>query len=149
MKPPTIKTSITLLLSGLAIALSIVMPRPNAARANPVIPAAISACISNPTCLATVVTIGGVAYWEVREGFNIRHIPLAPMLRDPANVPGKRETHAVANSGICDEMLRNFQRQGRRLKLVERRYVGGQLPYLCIFEGADAQPGYYDDNRYK
>lgn len=123
--------------------------QPSEVRANPAIPAAAAACLSNPNCIAAMVTIGGVVYWEIREGFNIRHIPLAPMLGDPGNVSGRRETHAVANSAICDEMLRNFQQRGRRLKLIERRYVGGQLPYLCIFEGVDAQPGYYDDNRYK
>lgn len=123
--------------------------QPGEVRANPAIPAAAAACLSNPNCVAAMVTIGGIVYWEIREGFNIRHIPLAPMMRDPGNVRGQRETHSVTHSAKCDEMLRNFQQQGRRLKLIERRYVGGQLPYLCIFEGVDAQPGYYDDNRYK
>lgn len=50
--------------------------------------------------------------------------PLAPpyhsSVKDPGNVPNRRETHAVANRSDCTEMERRFQQQGRRIKLVDR-----------------------------
>lgn len=89
---------------------------------------------------------GGYSYQQPRSS------PIAPgydRTEDPGNVEGQRETHAVTTRNDCDEMARRFRQQGRRVQLVERRYVGGQLPYLCIFEGEDAQSGYFDDNRYR
>lgn len=89
---------------------------------------------------------GGYSYQQPRS------TPMAPgydRTQDPGNIEGQQETHAVAARTDCDAMARRFREQGRRIQLVERRYVGGQLPYLCIFEGEDAQAGYFEDNRYK
>lgn len=93
------------------------------------------------------VAVGGGGYSQPQP----RSSPMAPGYdrTDPGNVEGQQETHAVSDRNDCDAMARKFRKQGRRIQLVERRYVGGQLRYLCIFEGEDAQPGYFDDNRYK
>jgi hypothetical protein len=51
-------------------------------------------------------------------------------------------------------MAERFRREGRRIRLVEARRVrnaardGGVIQYLCIFEGPDAEAGYYNDSRY-
>ncbi len=105
----------------------------------------LSACEKNEFSVPIPVGGGGYSYSQPKS------TPMAPGYdrTDPGNVEGQRETHAVSNRTDCDKMLKNFRQQGRRLRLVERRFVGGQLPYLCIFEGVDAQPGYFDDNRYK
>ncbi|MBN8561072.1 MAG: hypothetical protein J0L70_11145 [Leptolyngbya sp. UWPOB_LEPTO1] len=113
----------------------------------------LAGCGENELYPVPAVPIGGGGNYSAPSRPAPRSTPLAPSYhsstQDPGNVEGQRETHAVSSRADCDTMLRNFQKQGRQLRLVERRYVGGNLPYLCIFEGADAQPEYFDDNRYR
>jgi hypothetical protein len=73
---------------------------------------------------------------------------LMPIAEDELNIPGVRETHAVATKEDCGAMAKRFAQQGRNLKLVRVKANGGTvLPYTCIFEGLDAASGVFDDNR--
>jgi hypothetical protein len=75
--------------------------------------------------------------------------PTMMPIQDPGNIPGVRETHAVDSREACDRLLKKFNQDGRKLRLVDRRFVGNNnvLPWLCIFEGEDAQSGVFDDKR--
>lgn len=82
----------------------------------------------------------------------------------PANPPASRtlaplqsesspaqETHGVVNQQNCYDMEARFQRQGRRVRLVETRRSansGAILRWICIFEGEDADQGYFEEKRY-
>jgi hypothetical protein len=75
--------------------------------------------------------------------------PTVMPIQDPGNELGVRETHAVDSPESCDRMLETFQKQGRNLRLVEKRFIGSNsvLPWLCIFEGSDASSDVFKDNR--
>lgn len=121
-----------------------------------------AAACNNPAFCVVVgtVAVGAVIYqsWKNTQTGEVFQIPLEPtpmpsranIDSDWYNIPGKRETHAVADPRTCYDMANKFQKQGRRLKLAKPpQFVGGRtpLPYLCIFEGEDAQGGYFNDNR--
>lgn len=79
--------------------------------------------------------------------------PLAPPYnasQDPGNLGGVRETHGVVNRRDCDKLEQTFLKQGRRIQLVDRirsKNRGATLQWICVFEGEDAMPGYYDRYR--
>jgi hypothetical protein len=75
--------------------------------------------------------------------------PTMMPIQDPGNIPGVRETHAVGSREACDRLLKKFQQDGRKLRIVEKRFLGNNhvLPWLCVFEGEDAQSGVFDDKR--
>jgi hypothetical protein len=78
--------------------------------------------------------------------------PLAPpafQSEEYYNIPGVRETHAAASEEACQEMLVRFRREGRTRLRLRTAPASGTLPVLCIFEGADAQVGTFDDHRYE
>jgi hypothetical protein len=72
-----------------------------------------------------------------------------PIQDDETNIPGVREVHAAASREDCDKMLRQFQKQGRNLTLRIRQVSNNNsvLPWLCIFEGPDAGPDVFQDQR--
>jgi hypothetical protein len=65
------------------------------------------------------------------------------------NEPGVREVHAAASRQDCYKMLERFQKEGRKLKLKVKPTDNAELPYACIFEGADASLEYFRDRRYE
>jgi hypothetical protein len=80
--------------------------------------------------------------------------PLAPPKMhsesENVNIPGQQEVHAAATESDCYEMAKRFRKEGRKLVLKKVESSSGtDLPYLCIFEGEDAQEGYFDDRRYE
>lgn len=55
------------------------------------------------------------------------------------------ETHGAVTAADCQRMLRRFQQEGRRVRLVKVRKNpynrgGGVLEYICYFDGEDANP---------
>jgi hypothetical protein len=107
-----------------------------------------------PGELSPALPVGGAI--PVGGGSAVRPLPAAPpnqqMARDPGNVSGQQETHGVVNRSDCSELERKFQNQGRRIRLVDRirsTNPGAALQWICVFEGEDAQEGYFDDNRLK
>lgn len=73
--------------------------------------------------------------------------PQQQNVQDPGNEAGVRETHGAVNASDCDVMASNFKKEGRNVKLVERKKndlgTGGVLNWICIFEGADAAVGHF------
>lgn len=68
---------------------------------------------------------------------------------DDYNESGVQETHAATTAEACREMARRYQKEGRKISLKDIRESGDpNLPYLCVFEGADAVEGYYQNDRY-
>lgn len=61
--------------------------------------------------------------------------------------PGKREQHGAVKRNNCTDMARRFKAEGRdvKLKAIERNNLGtgGVLKWICVFDGPDAEPGYY------
>jgi hypothetical protein len=69
---------------------------------------------------------------------------------DRYNVPGLRESQAVASEVDCYKMAQKFRQDGRKLELKRTSRSGdAQLPFLCVFEGEDAVDGRYQDKRYE
>jgi hypothetical protein len=81
-----------------------------------------------------------------------RHRQPAPQeQRVEYNEPGKTELHGATTENACYKMEQTFKRQGRKLRLIRVDRLnnpGAVLRFLCIFEGEDAQTGYFDENRY-
>lgn len=62
-----------------------------------------------------------------------------------------QEKHGVTLFNKCREMLQRFKREGRKINLVDIQRnpnPGATLRFICIFEGEDAEEGYYHDTRY-
>jgi hypothetical protein len=74
---------------------------------------------------------------------------IMPIQEDETNIPGVREVHAAASREDCDKMLKQFQKQGRNLTLRIRQVSNNNsvLSWLCIFEGPDAGPDVFQDQR--
>ena len=75
---------------------------------------------------------------------------LAPIQASPSPSP-IQETHGAVSQQTCYEMEANFQRQGRRVTLVDTRRStnpGAILRWICVFEGEDADQGYFEEKRY-
>lgn len=73
---------------------------------------------------------------------------LAPIQASPSPI---QETHGVVSRETCYTMRDNFLRQGRRIRLVRvdrSTNPGATLQYTCIFEGEDADQGYFEEKRY-
>lgn len=71
--------------------------------------------------------------------------------RMQGNQDGVQELHGAVNESDCYKMEQKFQRQGRRIRLVETKRSnnpGAVLRWMCVFQGEDAQTGYYDERRY-
>jgi hypothetical protein len=97
-----------------------------------------------------VVVVLGVSYYLLTHRRTGKKV-LAPIRTgDHENKPGVQETHGVTSAGQCDQMAEKFRRQGRKvtLKRKVRNDSGGLLTWICVFEGPDAQIGYYRDNRH-
>lgn len=76
---------------------------------------------------------------------------LAPIEASPSPSPVVQETHGAVSRQNCYDMEAKFLREGRRITLVrvERSTnPGATLQYTCIFEGEDADQGYFEDKRY-
>lgn len=73
----------------------------------------------------------------------------------PPEQVGVREIHFVVNRSNCRQMAKRFREDGRNVKLVDtlrNPYGSGgfQLRFVCVFEGSDAQPGFFSrDKRYE
>lgn len=73
----------------------------------------------------------------------------------PPEQEGLRELHFVVSRANCQKMAKRFREDGRNVKLVDIKpnpygHGGFQLRFICIFEGPDAQPGYFSrDKRYE
>jgi hypothetical protein len=62
-----------------------------------------------------------------------------------------QERHGVTTRQACREMADRFKRQGRQVELVEVKASdnpGATLKFTCIFEGKDAQEGWFEDSRF-
>lgn len=128
------------------------------AKANPALVAAPAVCGTGVGCVlvgTAVVGMGIVYIWKnLKTGERYETRPLTPtpmpsriFQSQDYNVPGRRESHFATTSAGCNAMLKRFQNEGRRLTL--RRIMPVKGGVLCIFEGPDADPSYYDENRYK
>lgn len=74
-----------------------------------------------------------------------------PATIQQGNEEGVQEIHGAVDRRDCYKMAKKFQNQGRRVKLVrveETRNPGAVLRFQCIFQGEDAQTGWYDERRY-
>jgi hypothetical protein len=51
---------------------------------------------------------------------------------------------------LLKRSTQRFKEAGRRVKLVniKRNLYNGTLRYLCIFQGEDAEQGYFQDDRF-
>ncbi len=73
----------------------------------------------------------------------------------PPEQVGVRELHFVVGRKNCSQMAKRFREDGRNVRLIDIRpnpygHGGFQLRFICIFEGPDAQPGYFSrDKRYE
>lgn len=80
--------------------------------------------------------------------------PMAPPISpiQQYNEPGQIEVHGAVKSTDCYEMEKRFKAQGRNIRLakIKRNDIGtgGVLQWMCIFEGDDAQTGWFEDRRY-
>ncbi|KAM3112781.1 hypothetical protein [Phormidesmis sp. 146-33] len=78
-----------------------------------------------------------------------QQVPVKPLpIASPSPI---QETHGVVSRQNCYDMEAKFKRQGRRvtLKRVEQSTnPGAVLQYICIFEGEDAEQGYFEEKRY-
>lgn len=76
--------------------------------------------------------------------------PVPMYAGDQPAQPPKTETHGSVNSAGCKAMEKRFKEAGRRIKLIDTRRnpYNGTLRYLCIFQGEDAQQGYFQDARF-
>ena len=66
------------------------------------------------------------------------------------NAPGV-ELHGATTEANCYKMEKTFKQQGRNLKLTRVNRTnnpGAVLRFLCVFEGIDAQAGWFDEKRY-
>lgn len=78
-------------------------------------------------------------------------LPAEVYTSENVNIPGQIEKHGVVNAQQCKEMETRFKQQGRNVKLtrVERNLSpGATLRFICVFEGDDAEEGYFEDTRY-
>ncbi|BAS57928.1 hypothetical protein NIES2135_26900 [Leptolyngbya boryana NIES-2135] len=123
------------------------------AHSNPAMVAAPALCSTGVGCVFVgVAVIGGLSYyvWQNSQTGDRYHQPVYSQGTDPGNVPGKQETHGVTQRSACKEMEHKFQQQGRRVRLarvIRSSNRGAVLRYICVFEGEDAQYGYYDRYR--
>lgn len=123
------------------------------AQSNPAMVAAPALCSTGVGCVFVgVAVIGGISYyvWQNSQTGTTYHKPVYSQGTDPGNIPGKQETHGATQRSACKEMERKFHRQGRRVRLarvIRSTNPGAVLRFICVFEGADATPGYYDQYR--
>jgi hypothetical protein len=72
----------------------------------------------------------------------------------PPESPGVREQHGSVDREGCRRMAERFRSEGRAVRLVDivENYLAspGQrtFNYICIFEGASSEPGYYGNYPY-
>jgi hypothetical protein len=86
----------------------------------------------------------------------VKPLPITPtgeqaIEASPSPSPIAQETHGAVSQQKCRDMAAKFKQQGRRIKLVDIQRStnpGAVLQYICIFEGEDAQQGYFEDTRY-
>ena len=94
---------------------------------------------------------GGIPFSGSNSGSYTAPAPaknLAPIQASPSPV---QETHGAVSQQTCYEMEAKFQRDGRRIRLVDTRRStnpGAVLRWICIFEGEDADQGYFEEKRY-
>lgn len=97
------------------------------------------------------VPVGGGGYAPAAPA---QPAPMAPPISaiQQYNEPGQIEVHGAVRASDCKDMERRFKQQGRRVTLtkVQRNNIGtgGVLQWMCVFEGPDAQTGWFDDRRY-
>ncbi len=71
-----------------------------------------------------------------------------PIQDDETNIPGVREVHAATSEEACYKMLEKFKQQDRNLTVrVKMKDNNSVLSWLCIFEGPDASPDGFIDQR--
>lgn len=69
----------------------------------------------------------------------------------PIEINPSQETHGAVSQQTCRDMAARFKQNGRRVELVDTRRStnpGAILKWICIFEGEDADQGYFEDKRY-
>ncbi|PZV09158.1 MAG: hypothetical protein DCF22_18930 [Leptolyngbya sp.] len=67
------------------------------------------------------------------------------------NQEGQTEIHGATTRENCRKMEQTFKRQGRKVQLVDMRRStnpGAALEWVCVFQGTDAQAGWFDERRY-
>jgi len=104
-----------------------------------------------PTLIPTDSVISAEIYRQWERSRRRRQIYTPPSTNHQYNEPGVQEVHGAVKERDCYKMAKNFRQQGRNVTLVrvERSTnPGATLRYNCIFEGKDAQTGWYDEKRY-
>jgi hypothetical protein len=143
----TIRRITAIILTG---SLVLASARPSRSQVQALVAPAV--CATGVGCvLLGAVTVGGIVYyiWQNQQtGHRYRASADGTVFRSEGNYnePGKVEIHFATSPEGYRNMLRRFRNEGRSLTLKIRR-VGGPLPFKCIFEGSDAEAGYYDDRR--
>jgi hypothetical protein len=143
---------------GTVAASAVPLPAP----ANPAGAAAvIGACSANPAACAIVLGAAGTwilwnngtkfyctTYQCQRTNQTPREFRISD---DETNTRGVREVHMAMSPAHCDAMLKRFQAQGLRLTLRKKPnpMPGARKMTLCIFEGPDADPDRFADNRHQ
>jgi|SRR5579885_1391286 len=126
---------------------------PKPANANPAA-AVIAACGAQPEICAIVGAAAGTwILWNSGRHYWCTAGQCQPTRRSPyiQSAPRafytKREQHGAVKRSDCQRIAARFKRAGRRVRLVDVQPnhlgSGGVLEYICIFEGEDAEEGWY------
>jgi hypothetical protein len=132
------RITVFVLIGSLAIATT---SRPAKAQVQVLAPALCSTGVG--CALIGVAVVGGIAYyvWQSRDTGKQHYVKI----EDPGNIPGQQETHYAASAEGCQKMRQRFKNEGRKLRLIRIKPVKAGV--ICIFQGEDARPGYYNDRR--
>jgi hypothetical protein len=118
-----------------------------------------SACAASVGCgvIVGIVFLGGVGYYVLNANgrkfrvhptqMEIHARPIVQPGPKPSAFYAKQERHGAVRASDCNKMAERFRRAGRRVRLVRvipnDVGVGGVLRVVCLFEGEDAQEGWY------
>jgi hypothetical protein len=109
------------------------VPYTERAEANPALAAPLSACMTNPYCAIAVVTVGGLAYWELNQNGQKKWIPLAPIIDDPDQPYSEEFDYIWADSE--SEAIRKCRAltEGWKVQYVRVKQVGRGKRYECYW----------------
>ncbi len=135
-------------LTAIALFTSITLPVDPPAQAQSV-PAAVAACTAQPEICSVVVA--GVGAWYILWRHHMTELCTwggCKVLQRPprAEMRANREEHGAATRQGCAAMAARFKKAGRKVRLVDIQPLPGLgtiLKFKCIFEGEDAEPGWY------
>jgi hypothetical protein len=110
----------------------------------------LTSCIGDPDGLRYPVPVGvGGSSGNAPAQPNAAPAPAAPMVApltvQDGDIKGVRESHGATSRAGCRAMAKRFKEEGRKVQLVDIQPTSDPtLRYKCVFEGEDAEPGYYD-----